>query len=120
MFYDNCVKMFEDFALSFGVKRTGCCIMTTHLLILSFSPGNSSLKTTELLFPTHPTHLTWPPANFLFPQLKGRHFDTVEVIMAESQAVLNTLREYYFQVAFKKLAEALGTVHMSGRGLLRG
>jgi hypothetical protein len=41
---------------------------------------------------------------FLFPQLKiklkGRHFDTVEVIDAESQAVLNTLTEPDFQDAF--------------------
>jgi hypothetical protein len=41
----------------------------------------------------------------LFPQLKiklkGRHFDTIEVIKAESQAVLNTFTEYDFQDAFK-------------------
>jgi hypothetical protein len=51
--------------------------------------------------------------------LKGPHFDTVEVIEAESQAVLNTLTEHDFQDTFKKLAEALGTVHTRGRGLLR-
>jgi hypothetical protein len=42
----------------------------------------------------------------LFPRwevkLKGRHFvDTVEVIEAESQAVLNTLTEHSFQDVFK-------------------
>jgi hypothetical protein len=31
---------------------------------------------------------------------KGRHFDTIEVIEAESQAVLNTLTEHDFQDAF--------------------
>jgi transposase len=45
-------------------------------------------------------------ATFLFPQLKiklkGPHFDTVEVIESESQAVLNTLTEHNFQDAFKK------------------
>jgi hypothetical protein len=50
------------------------------------------------LFPTHPT--------FLFPRLKlklkGRHFDTIEAIEAESQAVLNTHTEHDFQDAFKK------------------
>jgi hypothetical protein len=55
-------------------------------------------KTTWLWFPTH--------HNFLFPRLKiklkGRHFDTTEVIEAESQAVLNTLAEHDFQDAFKK------------------
>jgi hypothetical protein len=43
---------------------------------------------------------------FLFPRLqiklKGSHFDTVEVMEAESQAVLNTLIEHDFQHAFKK------------------
>jgi hypothetical protein len=47
-----------------------------------------------------------PPYISLFPQLKiklrGRHFDTTEVIEAESQAVLNTLTEHDFQGAFKK------------------
>jgi hypothetical protein len=42
----------------------------------------------------------------LFPQLrikrKGCRFDTIEVIEAESQAVLNTLTEHDFQDAFKK------------------
>jgi hypothetical protein len=35
-------------------------------------------------------------------KLKGRHFDTIEVIEAESQAVLNTLIEHDFQGPFKK------------------
>jgi hypothetical protein len=34
-------------------------------------------------------------------ELKGRHFDTAEVIEAESQAVLNTRKENDFQDAFK-------------------
>jgi hypothetical protein len=50
---------------------------------------------------------------FLFPPLKrkakGRHFDTTEVVEAESQAVLNTLTEHDFQDPFKKTAETLGT-----------
>jgi hypothetical protein len=35
-------------------------------------------------------------------KLNARHFDTTEVIKAESQAVLNTLTEQNFQDAFKK------------------
>jgi hypothetical protein len=35
-------------------------------------------------------------------KLKGRHFDTTDVIEAEPQAVLNTLTEHDFQEAFKK------------------
>jgi hypothetical protein len=42
------------------------------------------------------------PCDFLKIKLKGRHFDTVEVIKAESQAVLNTHTEHNFQDAFKK------------------
>jgi hypothetical protein len=47
------------------------------------------------------------PCDFsLFPRLKiklkGRRFDSKEVIEAESHVVLNTLAEYDFQDAFKK------------------
>jgi hypothetical protein len=48
-----------------------------------------------------------PPYLSLFPRLKiklkGSHFDTNELIEAESQAVLNTLTEHDMQEAFKKL-----------------
>jgi DNA-directed RNA polymerase subunit L len=47
-----------------------------------------------------------PPYFPFFPQLKiklkGRHFDTNEVIEAASQEVLNTLTEQGFQDALKK------------------
>jgi hypothetical protein len=43
-------------------------------------------------------------------KLKRRHFDTIEVIEAELQTVLNTLTEHDFQDA-----GALGTVHTLGR-----
>jgi hypothetical protein len=43
---------------------------------------------------------------FLFSRLKinlkDRHFDTIEVIEAKYQAVLNTLTEHDFQDSFKK------------------
>jgi hypothetical protein len=35
-------------------------------------------------------------------KLKGRHFDIIEVIEAESQVVLNTLTEHDFHDAFQK------------------
>jgi hypothetical protein len=45
------------------------------------------------------------PTSYLFPRLKvnvkDRHFDTVEVIEAESQTVLNTHTELDFQDTFK-------------------
>jgi len=54
----------------------------------------------------HPPYSPDPaPSDFLFPKLKmklkGRRFQTLEEIQAESQAVLNTLRENYFQECFK-------------------
>jgi hypothetical protein len=52
-------------------------------------------------------------------KLKGRHFDTIEVTEAESQAALNILTEHEFQGAFK-MAEALGIVHTRGKGYLEG
>jgi hypothetical protein len=42
-------------------------------------------------------------------ELKIWHFDTIEVIEVESQAVLNTFTEHYFLDA-----EALETVHKRG------
>jgi hypothetical protein len=51
--------------------------------------------------------------------LEDRHFDTIQVIEAESQAVLNSLTDHDFQDAFKKMS-ALGTVHTRGRELLQG
>jgi hypothetical protein len=75
-FYGDYVRMCEDFAPSSGDKRTGYCI-TTHLLTPHFS-----------LFPR------------LKIRLKGRHFDTNEVIEANLRAVLNTLTEHDFQNAF--------------------
>jgi hypothetical protein len=39
---------------------------------------------------------------------KGRYYNTVEVIEAELQAVLNTLTEHNLQDAFTKMTEALG------------
>jgi hypothetical protein len=87
-FWDVLWQMCEDFTLHFGEKRTGCCIMTMHQLMLPFSLGNSWLKTIWLSSPTHPNCLAWPPATFLFPLLKikleNHHFDTIEVIEAES------------------------------------
>jgi hypothetical protein len=56
----------------------------------------------------HPPYSTdlAPCDFFLFPKLKlklkGRRFDTIEEIQAESQRVLHTLAEKEFQEAFQK------------------
>jgi hypothetical protein len=47
-------------------------------------------------------------------KLKGRYFETIEVI-----ELLNSLRKQDIKDAFKKIAEVLGTVHTCGRALLR-
>jgi hypothetical protein len=81
------VRMYEDFAPIFGDKRYGCCITTRHSLTLSHPPPSFWPKTKWLPSHTHPT--------FLFHQLKiklkGCHFAIIEVIEAQSQAVLKTL-----------------------------
>jgi hypothetical protein len=97
--------MREDFTPNFGDKRSGCCVRTAHHLTLPFISRLNRNSVTVI--PTHPSHLTWPPCDFsLFLQLKikvrGRHYDRIEVIEAELQAVPNTLTEHYFQDAFKK------------------
>jgi hypothetical protein len=45
-------------------------------------------------------------------KLKGCHFDTIEVIEAESQAVLNTLTEHNFQDALKNGRSAGNGAHV--------
>jgi hypothetical protein len=52
----------------------------------------------------HPPHFSlFPPLKI---ELKGRHFDTNEVMEAESQAALNTLTEHDFQDAFENVKSA--------------
>jgi hypothetical protein len=53
------------------------------------------------------TVIPHPPYSFVFPQLKiklkGYSFDTIEVIDADSQSLLNTHTEHNSQDEFKKL-----------------
>jgi histone-lysine N-methyltransferase SETMAR len=76
-----------------------------HNNTLSHTSFLTKNNMTVVLHPPYSSDLV--PCDFsLFPQLKiklkGRHFDTIERIEAESQAVLNTLTEHDFQDAFKK------------------
>jgi hypothetical protein len=87
-FYGDCIKMCEDFAPNFGGKRSGCCITTTHHLTLPFSPGNFGPEITLLSSP--PTILF--SVSPIEDKTEGRHFDTIEVIEAESQILLNNTR----------------------------
>jgi hypothetical protein len=60
---------------------------------------------------------------FLFPKiklkLKGRRFDTVEEIQAESQRVLDTDRKG-LTASVPKMEKTVGPVSTCGRELLRG
>jgi hypothetical protein len=102
---DEAIYTAEDFA-------TKLCQQKNWLLLhqIFFLPKTTRLPASHHLYFS------------LFPQLKiklkGRHFDTTELIEAEWQAVLNTLTEHDFQYAFKK-RQALGTVHTRGRELQR-
>jgi hypothetical protein len=95
MFYGDCMKVCEDVAPNFGNKRTGCCIMTTHHLTLSFLPG---LDLAPLAFLCFPVKI----------KLRGPKFVTVEVIEAKSQSVLITLIKHDFQDALKKKDRSTG------------
>jgi hypothetical protein len=87
-------------------------------------PSHTSFFTREFLAKNNMTVVPHPPYFSLFAQLeiklKDRHFGTIEVVAAESQAVLNTLTEHDFKDAFTHSAEALRAVHTRGRRLLRG
>jgi hypothetical protein len=62
------------------------------------------LSAREFLIKSNMTVVSKPSYFSLFLRLKiklkGRHFDTTDVIDAESQAVLNSLTEHDFQNAF--------------------
>jgi hypothetical protein len=53
-------------------------------------------------------------------KLKGRRFDTIEEIQAESLRVLDSLTEKVFQGAVQKIEKTVGPVSTCGRELLRG
>jgi hypothetical protein len=85
------------------------------------APFHIPFFTKEFFFTKNMNVVTHPPCFSLSPRLKIKlkacHFDTIEVIEAELQTMLNTLTEHDFQVALK-MVEALGTVHTRGRELL--
>ena len=85
----------------------------TWLLLHENAPAHSALLTRRFLTDNNMNvvpHILYSPDLapsdiFYFPnlkmKLKGRKFQTLEEIQAESQAVLNTLRENDFQECFK-------------------
>jgi hypothetical protein len=89
------VKVYEDFAPNFGdKKKLDVASQQRTVSHFFFCQGIFLLKHSP------------PTLLFLFPRLeiklKGHHFDTIELIEAESQVVLNTFTGHNFQDAFKK------------------
>jgi hypothetical protein len=89
------------------------------LLHTNNAPFHTSFFTRKFFTKNNMTVGPHPPHFSLFlrlkVKLKRRHFDTTEVIEAESQAMLNTLTEHDFQDT-----EALETENTPERGLLDG
>jgi hypothetical protein len=75
------------------------------LLHHSDAPSHTSFFAREFFTKNNKTVVPHPPYFSLFLRLKiklkRRHFDTIEVIEAESQAMLDTLTERDLQDAFK-------------------
>jgi len=93
MFCGDCVKACEDVAPNFGENRPGCFTMTLPSYTQQFLAKNKIA-----VIPHTPYSPDLAPCDFfLFPKmklkLKGRRFDTIEEIHAESQTVLDTDRK---------------------------
>ena len=88
--------------------------MTCCIKVRDNAPAHTAVLTRRFLTNNNMTVVPHPPYSpdlapcdfFLFPKMKmkcmGRRFKTLEEIQAESQAILNMLRENDFQECFKK------------------
>jgi pantothenate kinase len=89
-------KVYKEFALAGQTVNSAYCYILSRLCE-TFPPnfGNMDFIAKNI---TVTSHLVWTIATLLFPRLKtylkGYHFDTSEVITAEAQAVMNSLREH--------------------------
>jgi len=109
-FYDDILRRLRE---NVRRKRPDQLQNNTWLLHHDNAPAHAALLTQWFLTYNNVTvvpHTPYlpdlaPSYFFLFPKLKmklkGQRFQTVEEIQAESQAVLNTLRENGFQECFK-------------------
>jgi hypothetical protein len=92
-FYGNCMKMCEDVAPTLAMAAASRQYTVSHSLFH------------QRIF-DQKQHDCWPPPDLFFCvsqwniKLRDHHFDTTEVIYAESQVVLNILTEHNFQDAF--------------------
>jgi hypothetical protein len=103
--------MCENFAPNFGDKITDYCI--TKIYHTSSFTREFFTKNNMTVVP----HTSYSPDLAPCDFSVSCHFDTIQVIEAESQAVLDTLTEHDFQDAFGNIAEDLATVHTREMGL---
>jgi hypothetical protein len=89
--------MCEDFTPNFTDKRTGCCIMTTRHLTSPFHQRIFDQKQHD----SHPSPILLFSVSPIEDKIERPPFETIKVIMAESQVVAKALTEHDFQDAFK-------------------
>jgi hypothetical protein len=120
-FCGDCVNTCEDVAPTFGENRPGYFTMTMPRLTLPSSSSSFWLNTKWLKSPTHRTPMIWLPVTFLFPKmklkLKGRRFDTIEDIQAESPSAWRLDRNG-FPGSVPEMEETAEPVSTCGRALL--
>ena len=118
-------RMCERSDLISGGTTQGCSTMTMRQPMLpSWLDGFWPITTWLLPYPPYSPDLA-PSDFFLFPELKmklkGRRFQTLEEIQAESEGVLmNTLREYDFQECFKNWQRRWGRCQASAGDCFEG
>jgi hypothetical protein len=93
--YGNCLKMCEDFAQSFGSKELA--VASLQRTVSHFSSEGNFLTKNNITVVALPPYFTQLQLKI---KLKGRHFDIIMVVEAESQAMLNILTGYDLQDAF--------------------
>jgi hypothetical protein len=113
MFYGDCMKMCEEFASIFGSKRNWLSCHNNAPSHASIFNGEFLKEKKTLSFPTHPTHLTWPTATFLFPRLKIPLIHLRWSRQDHSQCW--TPSQNTISMTHLKTADVLGTVHKRGR-----
>jgi hypothetical protein len=112
---------FDEKCQNFGATTTDSFIITTLLPTLPWKPLNLWLKSNMVFVPHPPYSPDLAPCDFaLFPKLKmklkGRCFEKVSHIQRESQAVLNSIKEWLPR-CFWTMEKKMGSLYMFQRWL---